>query len=56
MKKFIRVDVKADGIQLRFTRGEYNRLVRIDQNNPNVIIIESERFANKLREELNNNE
>ncbi|MDR3608953.1 MAG: nucleoid-associated protein [Ignavibacteriaceae bacterium] len=56
MKKFIRVDIKADGIQLRFTRGEYNRLIRIDDNNPNVIIIESERFANKLREEINNNE
>jgi nucleoid-associated protein len=55
-KKFIRINVNADGIQLKFTRGEYNRQVRIEPNNPNIVIIESERFANKLREELNHNE
>ncbi len=55
-KKFIRIDVNADGIHLRFSRGEYNSIVRIDENNPNIIIIESEKFANRLRDEINTDE
>lgn len=55
-KKFVRIDINADGIQLRFTRGEYSTLVRIDETNRNRIIIESEKFADKLREQLDQDE
>jgi nucleoid-associated protein len=55
-KKFIRINVSADGSQLKFTRGEFNKQVRLDSNNSDIVIIESEKFANKLRDELYNNE
>ena len=52
LKGFIRIEVNADGIHLRFTRGELNSKVKIDPKNDNLIIIESKKFADKFRREL----
>jgi len=56
MKKFIRIDIQSDGIHMRFSRGELKTKVRFDKDNENVVIIESEKFANALREEVSQNE
>ncbi len=52
MKKFIRIDLDSDGIHIRFSRDELQKKVRFDQGNINIVIIESERFANDLRKEI----
>jgi nucleoid-associated protein len=53
LKKFYKLEVNSDGIQLRFTRGDFNRnKIKISADNPNSVIIESERFANALRREI----
>lgn len=52
LKKFVRIEVNSDGINLKFTRGEYSRKIKISEHNPNQVIIESERFANSLRSEM----
>lgn len=52
LKKFIRLEVNRDGISLRFSRGALDDKVRISEENPNMVIIESENFANALRREI----
>lgn len=52
LKKFIRLEVNRDGISLRFSRGALDEKVRISEDNPNMVIIESESFANALRKEI----
>jgi nucleoid-associated protein len=54
LKKFVRIEINADGINLKFTRGEFLRKIKISEHNRNQVIIESERFANSLRSEMNN--
>lgn len=52
LKKFIRLEVNRDGISLKFSRGALDDKVRISEDNPNMVIIESESFANALRKEI----
>jgi nucleoid-associated protein len=54
LKKFVRIEINSDGINLKFKRGEFRRKVKISQDNPNQVIIESERFASSLRSEMDN--
>jgi len=55
LKKFYKLEVNSDNIQLRFTRGDYSRgKIRLSADNPNAVIIESQAFANELRVQLNN--
>jgi Nucleoid-associated protein len=54
LQKFWRLEVNSDGIQLRFSRGDLNTKVRISEENPDIILIESKRFANKLKREAEN--
>ena len=56
LKKFIQLRVNKDGIMLKFSRGDGGTKVRVSEENPNQIIIESEQFANALRGELQNDE
>lgn len=49
LKKFIKVEINRDGINLKFSRGALNDKVRFSEENPNQVIIESEIFANALR-------
>lgn len=51
MKKFVQIDLESDGIRVQFSRRELNTKVRFDRQNRNVVIIDSERFANALRKE-----
>ncbi|MBS7232186.1 nucleoid-associated protein [Flavobacterium psychroterrae] len=53
LKKFIKVEVNRDGINLKFSRGILNEKVRFSDHNPNQIIIESESFAKALRNQIN---
>ena len=52
LKRFVRINVSADGIQLRFTRGELNEKVDFLGNDPNVVLINSKKFADALRIEI----
>lgn len=52
LKRFIRINVESDGILMRFDRSQLNSKVRIDDDNRNVVIIESEKFAKDLRDEI----
>ena len=45
-------EVNRDGISLKFSRGALDDKVRISDDNPNMVIIESESFANALRREI----
>lgn len=54
LKKFCAFDVRADGIRLLFSRGDFETKVRLSEDNPSMVIIESPRFANKLRNESQN--
>lgn len=55
LKKFIKVEVNRDGINLKFSRGILNEKVRFSEQNLNQVIIESEIFANALRSKIENN-
>lgn len=55
LKKFIKLEVNRDGINLKFSRGVLNEKVRLSEDNPNLVIIESQSFANALRNEIGNN-
>jgi len=54
LKKFCNFDVRADGIRLTFSRGDYDIKVKLSEDDENKVIIESRSFANKLRREYNN--
>lgn len=55
LKKFIKLEVNRDGINLKFSRGVLNEKIRLSADNPNVVIIESQSFATALRNEIGNN-
>lgn len=52
LKRFIKVEINRDGINLKVSRGAINEKVRLSEDNTNIVIIESERFANAFRQEL----
>ncbi|MCA6477862.1 MAG: nucleoid-associated protein [Chitinophagaceae bacterium] len=52
LRKFIQINVIKDGINLKFSRGDSETKVRLSDEDPNLVIIESEQFANALREQL----
>jgi nucleoid-associated protein len=56
LRKFIQLSVNRDGISLKFSRGDSGTKVRISEENPNQIIIESAKFANALRGEIETDE
>ncbi|RUT68495.1 hypothetical protein D0817_20415 [Flavobacterium cupreum] len=55
LKKFVKLEVNRDGINLKFSRGTLNEKIRISEEDPNIVIIESQSFANALRVEIENN-
>ena len=54
LKKFIQIRARANNIELSFSKDLFNSVVRIPENNPNQIIIESPELAQKIRTEANN--
>lgn len=56
MKKFVQIDLDEDGIHVQFSRREINTKIRFDRQNSNIVIIDSERFANALRSEIERND
>lgn len=52
LTKFFKVSVKADGISVTFARGDFNEKIRTGTDNPNITIIESGKFAEALRKQL----
>lgn len=51
LRKFWRLEVNSDGIQLKFSRGDLNTKIRFSEENPDLILIESRKFANRLKKE-----
>lgn len=49
MKKFVRIDLNADGIQIRFSHNDYNTKIWVDGDR---VIIKSARLAEKLQNEM----
>lgn len=56
LKKFVQLKVNRDGVSLKFSRDDSGTKVRISEENPNIVLIESKKFADALRDELNYNE
>lgn len=56
LKKMINIKVKADYITLDFPEKLFNDKIRIDENDPDHIIINSFALAEKIRRELQNND
>ena len=55
LRKFIRIEINKDGINMKFSRGVvYNNKIRLSEENRNIVIIESESFAKALRDEIGN--
>ncbi len=50
--KFVNLQVNRDGISLKFSRTDLNDKVRISDENPAMVIIESKKFADGLRSEI----
>lgn len=53
LRKFVQINIRKDGISLKYSRGDDNK-VKISEENPNLVLIESAIFANALRQQLNN--
>jgi nucleoid-associated protein len=51
LKKLIVHSAKGDNIDLRYPPSSFNKKIRIDKTNPNIIIIDSESLANAIRKE-----
>lgn len=52
LRKFVQINIVKDGINLKFSRGDSDTKVRLSEEEPNIVIIESEQFARALREQL----
>ncbi|GEM_PF-1115688 len=50
--KFKKIEVNRDGIRLTFSRGDAKRKVKLSEENPNQIIIESPQFAAAIRAQI----
>jgi nucleoid-associated protein YejK len=51
LKKLIVHSAKGDNIDLRYPPSSFNKKIKIDKTNPNIIIIESEALADAIRRE-----
>lgn len=51
LQKFIKLEVNRDGINLKVSRGTLEEKIRLSNDNPNIVIIESQSFANAIRRE-----
>lgn len=56
MKKFIRIDLDSDGIHVRFSREDLKTKIWFDEDHPNRVIIESEKFVGDLKREVEQGE
>jgi nucleoid-associated protein YejK len=54
LRKFIQIRARANNIELSFPKDLLNSVIRIPDNNPNQIIIDSPELAEKIRTESNN--
>lgn len=54
MRKFRNININRDGINLKAARGDMGVKIRLGDD-PNIVIIESEQFANAVRSEINGN-
>lgn len=53
LNKFKHININSDGIKVQFSHGDFTKKkVRFSDENTNIVIIESEKFANALRKEL----
>ncbi|WP_439481292.1 nucleoid-associated protein [Cyclobacterium plantarum] len=55
LKKFIQVSIRADGINLKFSKGDFGTKVKISKEDPTMVIIKSEDFAKALKIEEDEN-
>jgi nucleoid-associated protein len=56
LTKFRHININSDGIKAQFSQGDFvKRKVRFSEENENIVIIESEKFAKALRRELEEN-
>jgi len=53
LSKFKKIDISRDGIRLTFSRGDIKTKIRLSEENEGQIIIESPRFADALRAQIN---
>jgi nucleoid-associated protein len=51
LRRLIVHSAKGDNIDLRYPPSSFNKKIRIDKTNPNIIIIDSEALANAIRRE-----
>jgi nucleoid-associated protein len=57
MKRFVRIDLNADGIQIRFSRDDYNTKIWVDDKKEKVIINSTKLAAQLLNEmDISNDE
>ncbi len=51
LKRFVQLNIRKDGIDIKFSRGDLGTKVWPSEENPNLVIIESEALAAALRAE-----
>lgn len=51
LQKFIKLEVNRDGINLKVSRGTLDEKIRLSDDNPDIVIIESKSFAKAIRQE-----
>lgn len=54
LKRFIKLEVNRDGINFKISRGAFDDKVRFSEEDESLVIIESNTFANALRNEIDN--
>lgn len=54
LKKFVQISVNRDGINLKFSRSDSGIKVRLSEENPDIVLIESAQFAAALKEQIEN--
>lgn len=54
LKRFIKLEVNRDGINFKISRGAFDDKVRFSKHDASLVIIESQLFANALRNEISN--
>ena len=54
LKRFVKLEVNRDGINFKISRGAFDDKVRFSEEDDSLVIIESNTFANALRNEINN--
>lgn len=53
LRKFRHININSDGIKVQFSHGDFtSKKIRFAPENQNMVVIESEKFANALRREL----